>query len=400
MPRFAPFRGLRYRDPDVSAVVCPPYDVISPAERDDLEARHPLNCVRLELPSEGEGGTNRYLHAQHLLHQWQAAGGPLAPDDQPSLYAYRLSCRDDAGAPATTTGVIGALGLEPPAHGGVLPHERTTPKDKADRLELLQATRANISPIWGLSLAAGLSGLIGPAIAGRPPTSTARVAGVTHELWQLSEPATVAGIVSAVASAPVVVADGHHRFEVALAHAAETGALGGDGPAASVMAFVVELSDEQLSIGPIHRVLSSLPEDLDVADAVASWFSVSEAPPPTVALVPRLLAAGGPLLLTSGGAWQLSATARAKEASAYDLDSSHLDLALAGLPPHTVSYETDWRSAAERVRAGAAQAAFLLRPCTVAQIAAVASAGDRMPPKTTFFTPKPATGMVIRPLWD
>ena len=129
-------------------VVCPPYDVISESERLALEARSPSNIVRLELPQDDDSGVDRYERAAALLDAWRD-GGILHRDGEPAFYGYRMRFTDPAGAPRQTIGVIGALGLEPPGTG-ILPHEETTPKAKTDRLELLRATRANLSPIWGL----------------------------------------------------------------------------------------------------------------------------------------------------------------------------------------------------------------------------------------------------------
>jgi len=147
VPRFDPFVGLRYgpEATDLSGVICPPYDVIDEAQRRALEAEHEANCVRLELP-QPSGEHDRYRAAADLLRQWRAPGGPLAVDDGPAFYVYRMGFRDEAGRPRQTTGVLGALGIEAPG-GDVLPHERTTPKDKQDRLDLLRATRTNLSPI-------------------------------------------------------------------------------------------------------------------------------------------------------------------------------------------------------------------------------------------------------------
>src|SRR5205807_7342604 len=127
-------------------VVCPPYDVISEAERVALEARSPYNIVRLELPTDDGDALDRYGKARHLLDAWRD-GGVLHRDPAPRFYGYRMAYTDPAGDRRQTVGVIGALGLEAPGQG-ILPHEETTPKAKTDRLELLRATRCNLSPIW------------------------------------------------------------------------------------------------------------------------------------------------------------------------------------------------------------------------------------------------------------
>jgi hypothetical protein len=156
MPEFDPFRGLRYTEaPDLSPVLAPPYDVIDDAERVRLEARSDHNAVRVELPQDADG-VDRYTRAGALLAQWTESG-VLARDDGPTLTAYRMTYSDEAGTTRHTVGVLGALGI---ADGALLPHEHTTPKAKDDRLNLLRASRTNVSPIWGLTPARGLSALL------------------------------------------------------------------------------------------------------------------------------------------------------------------------------------------------------------------------------------------------
>ena len=174
VPDFVPFRALRFAgaDADLTAVCSPPYDVIDDDDRAGLQARDDHNVVRLILPDSYDG-------AADTLRAWQA-DGTLTTDDTPSFSVYRMTFTGDDGQPAVTTGVIGALTLEP---GGVLPHERTLPKAKTDRLELLRATRANLEPIWGISLTAGLSALLAvddvpTAVARRRRRRTARA--VSH----------------------------------------------------------------------------------------------------------------------------------------------------------------------------------------------------------------------------
>ena len=192
MPRFAPFRGLRYR-PDVAPiaqVIAPPYDVISPTERVHLASRHPANAVLVELPeADLTRGRDRYTVATDLFMQWQT-DGVLVEEPETSLYPYRMT--DTSGR--TTTGVIGALGLaEPGQESDILPHEQTLPKPKSDRLDLLRATRANLSPIWGLSMAPGVTATFDPS-DDEPVADTYDDDGVRHQLWVLSDPDAVAAV--------------------------------------------------------------------------------------------------------------------------------------------------------------------------------------------------------------
>ncbi len=397
MPRFEPFPGLRYSPSHVSSlddVVCPPYDVISDSDRAALEARSPSNVVRLELPHEDSGG-DRYRRAGQLLDSWRD-GGILHRDGAACFYGYRMSFTDPAGRPSQTVGVIGALGLEAPGEG-ILPHEETTPKAKTDRLDLLRATRANLSPIWGLSPGTGLSRQLAPP--SHPIERATDDDGVVHEMWPISDAERIAAIRSAVESEPVLIADGHHRFETALNYRAERREAGSTcTDEDAVMALVVELTEEQLTVQAIHRLLVGLPGGFDLAGALEEWFDVTPAEPVDRTILSRMEEAGALALLTPRQAFLARPRDKVSEAATHDLDSSRLDVALAGLPPHQLVYQHGWDHCAAAVAAGAASAAVLLRPASVEQIAAISRGGVRMPPKTTFFWPKPRTGMVIREL--
>ena len=296
MPRFEPFAGLRY-DPErvrLAEVVAPPYDVISPDEQRALQARSPYNSVRIELP-DAPAGADPYQAAAQRIAAWEAEG-ILRREEAPSLYGYRMSYVDAAGRDRETVGVIGALGLSPSGAAGIFPHERTTPKAKSDRLQLLQATRVNTSPIWGLSLAKGLSDLLVP----RPDVDqgVTDADGVHHELWPIADPDAISQITGAVSGAALVIADGHHRFETALTYRsairakAPTVSDAAIAASDSVMALVVELADEQLSVQGIHRLVSGLPPDLDLVAALAPSFVVTPTDPPDATLLDRMAGAG------------------------------------------------------------------------------------------------------------
>jgi uncharacterized protein (DUF1015 family) len=390
MPRFDPFAGLRY-DPDavrLDQVIAPPYDVIESAERVHLANRSPYNAVLVELPeTDLAGGRDRYQVAAGLLESW-IVDGIVRTDPSEAFYAYTMTSPDGA----RSTGVLGALGLGEADDDDILPHEQTLPKAKSDRLDLLRATRANLSPIWGLSLAEGLSALIdteGPAAAEAYDDD-----GVRHQLWVIEDPVSIEALRSAVASAPVVIADGHHRFETAKTYRSECG--GADRGAESIMALVVELAEDQLTVGPIHRSLSGLPEGFDLPEALRKWFDVIRAGDLTERVVGALGDSQSLALLTADAAWMLTAHPELYEAAQADLDSALVSYALNELPTHTSTHRHSWRQAMDSVTSGEAQAALLLRPVSVAQIAEWARLRQKMPPKTTYFSPKPRTGMVFR----
>ena len=257
MPRFQPFRGVRYdpRRADPALVTAPPYDVIDEPSPRRAGRRHPDNVVLIDLP--GDRATTPTRGAAPLLD----AGWPKACCSATSRPSTSTGCRHLRGRRAArhTTGVFGALDLSRPGEGDILPHEHTTPKAKSDRLNLLRATRANLSPMWGLSPAPGLSqlldldeaasGLVDLATAsstpsGASPTRTGSMPSPTS-----------------VGAHPVVIADGHHRYETSLTYRDEQRAAAPGAPGAeAVLAYVVELVDDELDVLPIHRLLSGLPE--------------------------------------------------------------------------------------------------------------------------------------------
>lgn len=400
MPRFEPFRGIRYDVPrlDPRRVTAPPYDVISPADREALLAESPENVVRVDLPvaDPTAPAADPYEVAAELFGRWRAEG-VLVDDPEPAFTVYRMEAPDEDGVVRRTTGVIGALELSRPGEGGILPHEFTTPKAKSDRLDLLRSTTANLSPVWGLSPAAGLSALLD---RDDEPLARFEADGVVHTVWRVSDPARVEAISAAIGAEPIVIADGHHRYETSLAYRDERRAASADGTAGgaeAVLCFVVELVDDELSVGPIHRLLSGLPDGLDLLEALSPFFEVEPFELTGTGTVRRLQELGGLALVTPTGTWLLRPRPEAMGA-ARDLDSSRLDVALAALDGVSVVYQHGVDNVRAAVASGDAQAGVLLRPVTVGQILEIAHGGERMPPKSTFFFPKPRTGIIFRDL--
>jgi uncharacterized protein (DUF1015 family) len=400
VPRFEPFPGIRYREvADLADLTAPPYDVISPTDRQALAARHPANVVAIDLPVDGD---DPYATAADTLARWQGDG--VLATDEPTFYVYRMDFRDERGNAHHTTGVLGALELSRPGEGGILPHEHTTKKAKSDRLNLLRSTAANLSAVWGLSPATGLSALL--ETDEEPVASWTDDDGVTHSFWLVDDAGRRDKIAETVDSAPVVIADGHHRYETSLAYRDERreadGRPGGAEPATrggydSVLTYVVELADDQLTVLPIHRLISGLPEGFDLAAALDPFFVVTPAGPVDAGITGVMREQGCLVLVQPGGTSLLTPRPEAF-AGVRDLDTVRLDLALAALPEHDLVFQHGVDHVARAVADGDAQAGVLLRPATVRQIIAIANGGERMPPKTTFFHPKPRTGVVFRSL--
>ncbi|MFP5487797.1 MAG: DUF1015 family protein [Acidimicrobiia bacterium] len=395
MPRFEPFPALRYSpDADWSRVIAPPYDVLSEADVDRLAAADPHNVVHVDVPRERDGA-GRYDAAGALLRQW-IAEGVLVRDDAPSFTLYRMSFVDATGRDRDVVGVLGALEVVDEGAGEVLPHERTTPKASTDRLDLTRATNANLSPIWGLSLAEGLTSLL--AEPGEPIGSVT-FDGVTHTVERVTDPARIAAISALVWSDDVLIADGHHRYGVARTFRDEVRAATGseETPAELTLAFVNELIADQLSVEAIHRVYRGIDRDALVA-ALSSAFSLEPAGPVDAGTLAQMEERGCLCLLDRDG----DGTWLRPLPGAFDgvrsLDGAWLEHVLEGTGA-TVTYQHGVDELGALVDTDPSiTAAVLIRPVSVAEIERTAREGLLMPPKSTFFTPKLRTGLVIRPM--
>jgi len=397
MARFEAFRGTTYDPSKVVAddVIAPPYDVVSPSDWVALAARSPYNAIEVELPlPHPEAELDAYENAAAIFHHWHREGVVVVAEAA-GFYVYRMTFALEDGSSRSTTGVLGALGLDPEHRGDVLPHEHTTPKDKHDRLSLLRAARTNFSPIWGLAVGGGLSAACHAAIdTADAPWVATDCDGVVHERWTVTDGAALQAISSVVAAAPVLIADGHHRYDTACTlHADEPDAAGTD----SILALVVELAADQLAVQGIHRLLSGV-EAASLPLSFRRYFEVEPGPDDPLELRDTMESAGALGLMTVEGSWLLCPSQELMERADDDLDSSRLAYVLAELGLDDVHYQHGALLAREAVDSGDADAAVLLRPVSIDQIARTARGGRLMPPKSTFFHPKPRTGMVFREL--
>jgi uncharacterized protein (DUF1015 family) len=307
-----------------------------------------------------------------------------------------MQFRDTIGNQRNIVGVLGGLEVVDEGAGGVLPHERTTPKAKTDRLDLTKATDANLSPVWGLSLAPGLSEILKtPAeVVG----SYIDDQGVTHTVERVSDPVRIASISECIAQHPVIIADGHHRYAISRTYRDETrlrtNSTSTD--AEQTLTFVNELIDEQLSVAAIHRLYTDVSAKV-LLETLAASFTITDAPPigaSTLATMDK----DGCLCFIDGDLKTKWLTPRA---DAFDgirsLDSARLEHALRDLS-HTVSFQHGVVEVVDVLSQQQANAAILIRPVSVAEIKRTATEGILMPPKSTFFTPKLRTGFVIREL--
>lgn len=445
MPRVSPFSGLHYslarfgvpsvparvrlaadehappgRLADITDVVCPPYDVIDEAARRELLDRHDRNAVRLEYSA----APDPYGAAKETLTEW-VADGTLERRPQPTLYSYRHATASAPHEP-TVEGVVARVLLEPWG-GGIRPHEHTMPGPKADRLALLGATRTQLSPILALyfdpSHGRVLDAASGDEWRARDDD------GLIHRLRAIEPDER---LLEQLGGQTLFVADGHHRYETALAYQAEVRAdprwadLGpGELAADWTMMMVVNAELSELQILPTHRIL--LDADLDALRELAAghdplFTSIPQAPEALAAALEDRASAEEPafgLVLPGGDGYllvgdpdgladRLRREPMSGPGRALDLAALHVAVLgdrlgisaddLAG--GKRLAYTRDEAEARQRVATGDAKAAILVRPTRLDQLADVATAGDVMPQKSTYFYPKLLTGMVFNPLED
>jgi uncharacterized protein (DUF1015 family) len=379
----AAFDGLLY-DParvgDLAAVTSPPYDVVLPHDRDRLHETSPHNIARVDLGADVPG-ENQYTEAARLLRRWRdeavliASGGLM-------VYPYEMRFAYQ-GAGRRVRGVILEVALERWGHG-VLPHERTMSAPVEDRLQLLRATRADLSPIY--SVVGGPSPaqaeLLDRAAARPPNRELVDEEGTIHRLWaeSLSEE-----LVHWYRDQELLVADGHHRYQTALTHRDEMRSRKGPGPWDGVMMLVVDAATEDPPVLPIHRLVRGPIPVLD-GERVRSLDEV------LLRLTDDDLRFGA-AFRQDGGLVHLVGRVDGEPPTVAALHRALLDDL-----PGDLRFVPDAALAEAAVRAGEADVALFLPPARVAHVRAVVARGGRLPQKSTYFWPKPRTGLVIRPL--
>jgi uncharacterized protein (DUF1015 family) len=435
MPSIRPFRGLGYaldryadgpssglRVADLTEVVCPPYDVITPEQQSDLLQRSPHNAVRLELSAEADP----HAAAARSLAAWQA-DGTLERRAEPSAYYYRHGRPPEPDEPVVQ-GVLARVLLEP-FGAGIRAHEHTMSGPKADRLALLRATRTQLSPILAIYFDRTSRY---DHVMGRPWSDEWRARdgdGLLHSLAAVEPDERLLGFLS---RQQLFVADGHHRYETALAYQAEirSDPSWRDAPAGSLaadwtMAVLVNAEREQLEILATHRIVHEADEQTLrslVVDPGPIWQAIPVQAEQLGIRLAELRAAAQPvfgLILPGGdGFLMVGDVEAADERMRLERMSTavrRLDLAILhtavlddrlGIGPSAVAaggalaYTRSEADAIRAVASGDAKAAILVRPTRLEQLAAVASAGDVMPQKSTYFYPKLLTGLVFYPLED
>lgn len=434
MANLHPFEGMRYNPnkvKDLRKVVCPPYDVINPQAQDRYYHNHEHNIIRVELGKDQPDDTpsnNRYTRAAAFLKDW-IKQDVLESDPEPSLYLYKLDYVLPNKEKKTLTGFFALVELEEIGKGKIFPHEFTFPKAKQDRLRLLRACHANTSPIFLIySDPSGgvMNHLERSTDAARPLVDFVGEEEIRHRLWRISSPTIIQTASDSLKEQPLFIADGHHRYETALNfrnEIRERDHSPGLKPYDSVFVFCSNMDDAGISLLPIHRVIMNpLPFDLKtLKQRLATSFEVvhldfNNATESSVRrrLIQDMQKEGRSgtvfgLLAKSEQAFhllKLNKTSTPPSSKALDiLDVSIFQKAIledalgitdpAAKKESLIQFVKDEEAAVKMVQNGSAGLVFFLNPTKISQVRDIVLAGDRMPQKSTYFYPKPLTGLVL-----
>jgi len=455
LAEIAPFIGIRYNQTvagELSKVVSPPYDVISPEDRVHYHQLHPNNFVRLVLGEEFETddeADNRFTRAKSYLDDWLARG-ILKPGPEPSIYVYQ-QLFERGGRPHRIRGFTCAVRLHDYADGVILPHENTLAKPKSQLIQLMRETRANLDSIYALYAdeSGVLDAILDRVTAGEPAAQALDKNGVRHVQWVLSDPGEIAKIVEFLKPRQIAIADGHHRYETSLAYRDERAssaprhsernchserseesalrardssqacpersrrAQNDTNGADYTLMTLVNVYQKDMTIFPTHRVVAGLPEELigRLQSGLAELFEVGMSSRDAVlADMGRLGAIG---MYRKGEAVTLKPKPAARSILEGSEASRDLELNLLhalilervlGIDEDKlrnqthIYYTRDTQEAMRLVDSGESQVAFLLNNIAVKSVLDIASAGERMPQKATYFYPKLISGLVLRKL--
>jgi uncharacterized protein (DUF1015 family) len=439
MASIVPFRGIRYaasRGRELGQLLAPPYDLVSQELRDELLRRSPHNVVHLTLGEERSGdgpNENKYTRAAGYWSAWLAEG-VLRQDPTPSLYLLEQTFWAPDGRHAMRRGFMAAVRLHEFREGVIVPHEKTLAAPRADRLEILKAVRANLSPIIGIyrDEAGATAMTLAKATEGEPVAETDSDDGVHHRLWRADDPAVVGALQSLLADKRIFIADGHHRYETALLYQRmleeATPGLPDHGGHHYILMFLCSMSDPGLILYPTHRLLFGL-EGFDLlrfVETLSRYFTVEtleediRRPAGRAWAVSKLAEHGGKstafLMVTAEDHRARILTLRddvdfadaeipeSETLRALDVTVLHTVVFqhVLGLSPRSqenqehLSYVRDAGEAVSRVLSGEHQVGFLLNPTPMWQVEAVGDEGLTMPQKSTLFAPRLQSGLVMR----
>lgn len=419
MVEIIPFKGILYNPHkvDISSVMSPPYDIVTPEFKEILYNRSPYNIIRIDFGKDNEGDNekeNRYTRASRWLNDWLKQES-LIQDTEPSLYCYEISYQVN-DEEKNLRGFFGAVRIEELSSGKIHPHEMTYSKPKTDRLNILRFCKANISPIFSLySSPKRITSSILENISKRDALIEAKDGdGFIHRLWRINDKASVEAIRKELSDQDIFIADGHHRYETAIEFRNEMNKRGllktGSESFNYAMMFFANIEDDGLTVFPTHR-LAKIKKGGEIMKLLSKYFDITTINfnPSTEKQVMQEMFKAMKDCKNSFGMFS------EKETAFYILKLKDHDIKIDSHPVlkninatilHKLiferllnvdkfEYEMDPCLVIEKVKKGLFQAAFFLNPTRIHDVKEVAIAGQRMPPKSTYFYPKLLTGMVI-----
>ncbi|HMK35297.1 MAG TPA: DUF1015 domain-containing protein [Desulfomonilaceae bacterium] len=437
MAKIKPFQMVHYDyrfTAELDKLITPPYDVISAEEQEKFYQSNPFNIIRLVLGKQYENdanGDNRYTRAAATLNQWLSEG-ILTKDASPSLTVYRMDFEQPDGGVASIDGLIALVKVDAYGKGKVLPHEKTYKGPKLDQLNLLRACKANFTPIHALfnDESNAIMGRYEQWIQGPPQQETKDANGTVHKTWTVQDAKTIADICDLLLPKSLFIADGHHRYETALAYRNEiraTGVTDPDGPHEYVMMYLTSMAHPGLTILPAHRMVKGLRGlDLSTVEKVLEpyfhieelAFSQDDRKEVARVLVERIRSysnVGGKFGMVVQGE-KCFRLLRLKDPRAVDsLMDDDIPSSLRGLDvtilreiimnhglgldkdnsEGNIEYTPLVSEAMDKALKGEVQISFILNPTRVDQMRTAAELGHKLPHKSTYFFPKLSSGLVL-----
>jgi uncharacterized protein (DUF1015 family) len=406
-------------------VAAPPYDVIDREQREQLLERSPYNAVAIDLPKPygetgpTETGDDPYARASETMGAWREAGA-LVSDDEPAIWAMTQDYTGPDGEARTRHGILARVRVEDFDAGQVLPHERTLPGPKKDRLDLTRATRHNLSPIFSLSTKDAWPLVAGAIDPEQPWGEATDTGGTVTKVWRVGDPAIHQQVTELMAGAQLLIADGHHRYETAIAYRDE---IDGEGDHNYTLMALTGLDDPGLTVFPTHRLLSGYAGDPEqqqrLGEGLRELFEVDEVPIEELnplgeegvgvfGLYDSHHKRGFRLRLKDAAIAELDEQLAGKPEAYRRLDAAILEtLVLKGiagmseddiLAKRGLGYAKSVEDSLSLLEEGTYDVAFILRPIPVDQVRAICESDENMPPKSTYFFPKVLTGLVFNPV--
>jgi uncharacterized protein (DUF1015 family) len=429
MIRIAPFHGVFYNQKkikDLGKVIAPPYDVISKEEQDKLHKKSPYNFVRLDLSQEPDA----YNAVAQLLGEWQAQG-ILERDEAPAIYFFSHRFKLKSGEQKLRLGFFALTELQDPATGDIRPHEKTLDAPKEDRLKLMLACHAQLSPIFALYAqpSQAINRMLAVAVEGVAPfIEVEQDDGDELRLWRITDPALIQKIQREMQSQRLLIADGHHRYEATLNYRnhmrAERGQGNGQEAFNFIMTYFANMNDDNVVILPTHRLVRGYTHKpfLELEEALQAYFYVEQHPKTpdgkvsfvkalkTAAKKHRVIGASFKrdpryLILRLKNKRIMQRLAKDLSAPLRELDVSTLHLLILehilGMTPEQqvsgdmIRYSQDEDLVLQTLEKEDYQAAFILNASKAEEILAIASGGEKMPQKSTYFYPKLPSGLIV-----